>query len=145
VFAVAAAAACGDVGREVQLSCGEHTDYGLLTLVNQDAHVSALQVEPLCCAMLCDVCCGSAVSNLATYCAVSEVQLSYEEHTDYGILTLVNQEAHVSALQVLPVGPLCRDVPCCSKCRLPSIVCFVCCACAVAADLEAAVMCCDVL
>lgn len=40
-----AAAACVDVGREVQLSCGEHTDYGLLTLVNQDPNVSALQVK----------------------------------------------------------------------------------------------------
>lgn len=39
-----AAAARGEVGRDVQLSCGEHTDYGLLTLVNQDSHVSALQV-----------------------------------------------------------------------------------------------------
>lgn len=28
----------------MQLSCGEHCDYGLLTLVNQDPHVTALQV-----------------------------------------------------------------------------------------------------
>uniref|UniRef100_A0A383VMR0 Fe2OG dioxygenase domain-containing protein n=1 Tax=Tetradesmus obliquus TaxID=3088 RepID=A0A383VMR0_TETOB len=41
----AAAAAGGEVGREVQLSCGEHCDYGLLTLVNQDPHVTALQVK----------------------------------------------------------------------------------------------------
>lgn len=34
-----------DIERSVQLSCGEHTDYGLLTLVNQDSHVSALQVQ----------------------------------------------------------------------------------------------------
>lgn len=43
----AAAAARGDeVERSVQLSCGEHTDYGLLTLVNQDTHLTALQVKP---------------------------------------------------------------------------------------------------
>eukprot|EP00775_Hariotina_reticulata_P002982 gene2982-3265_t len=41
----AAVAAGDDVGREVQLSCGEHTDYGLLTLVNQDSDVTALQVK----------------------------------------------------------------------------------------------------
>lgn len=29
---------------QVQLSCGEHTDYGMLTMVNQDPHISALQV-----------------------------------------------------------------------------------------------------
>ena len=29
----------------MQLSCGEHTDYGLLTLVNQEPGVSALQVR----------------------------------------------------------------------------------------------------
>eukprot|EP00882_Tetradesmus_deserticola_P004245 GHRQ01004484.1.p1 GENE.GHRQ01004484.1~~GHRQ01004484.1.p1 ORF type:complete len:303 (+),score=107.64 GHRQ01004484.1:1619-2527(+) len=40
-----AAAAGGVVGRDVQLSCGEHCDYGLLTLVNQDPHVTALQVK----------------------------------------------------------------------------------------------------
>lgn len=34
----------GEIERSVQLSCGEHTDYGLLTLVNQEPHVSALQV-----------------------------------------------------------------------------------------------------
>lgn len=34
----------GEIERSVQLSCGEHTDYGLLTLVNQEDHVSALQV-----------------------------------------------------------------------------------------------------
>lgn len=33
-----------EIERSVQLSCGEHTDYGLLTLVNQEEHVSALQV-----------------------------------------------------------------------------------------------------
>jgi isopenicillin N synthase-like dioxygenase len=35
----------------VQLSCGEHCDYGLLTLVNQDPHVTALQVgrQPRAC------------------------------------------------------------------------------------------------
>ena len=31
--------------RAEQLSCGEHTDYGLLTMVNQDGHVAALQVK----------------------------------------------------------------------------------------------------
>ncbi|KAF8073234.1 2-oxoglutarate-dependent dioxygenase [Scenedesmus sp. PABB004] len=41
----AAAAAGGEVGRETQLSCGEHTDYGLLTLVLQDPGVTALQVK----------------------------------------------------------------------------------------------------
>ncbi|KAK3270064.1 hypothetical protein CYMTET_21517, partial [Cymbomonas tetramitiformis] len=35
----------GQVDRSVQLSCGEHTDYGLLTLVNQDSEISALQVK----------------------------------------------------------------------------------------------------
>jgi hypothetical protein len=30
---------------QVQLSCGEHTDYGLLTFVNQEAHMTALQVK----------------------------------------------------------------------------------------------------
>ena len=29
----------------MQLSCGEHTDYGLLTLVNQEEGVTALQVS----------------------------------------------------------------------------------------------------
>jgi len=38
------AAAGGEVARSTQLSCGEHTDYGLLTMVNQDDGVSALQV-----------------------------------------------------------------------------------------------------
>lgn len=32
-----------DVERDVQLSCGEHADYGLLTLVNQEDHMTALQ------------------------------------------------------------------------------------------------------
>jgi len=42
----AARAARGrEVERSVQLSCGEHTDYGLLTLVNQEPGVSALQVR----------------------------------------------------------------------------------------------------
>lgn len=39
-----AAGAGGEIDRSVQLSCGEHTDYGLLTLVNQDPDISALQV-----------------------------------------------------------------------------------------------------
>ena len=34
-----------EVERSVQLSCGEHTDYGLLTLVHQEEHVSALQAR----------------------------------------------------------------------------------------------------
>ena len=38
----------GEIERSVQLSCGEHTDYGLLTLVNQEDHVSALQVIQPC-------------------------------------------------------------------------------------------------
>jgi len=41
----ARAARGGEVARSVQLSCGEHTDYGLLTLVNQEPGVSALQVR----------------------------------------------------------------------------------------------------
>lgn len=36
--------AAGNIPKEVQLSCGEHTDYGLLTIVNQDTHMTALQV-----------------------------------------------------------------------------------------------------
>lgn len=44
-----AAAARAEVGREVQLSCGEHTDYGLLTLVNQDPGITALQVGQINC------------------------------------------------------------------------------------------------
>ncbi|GAB4818531.1 hypothetical protein N2152v2_005577 [Parachlorella kessleri] len=43
--AAAAAAERADVERSTQLSCGEHTDYGLLTLVNQESHVEALQVK----------------------------------------------------------------------------------------------------
>jgi isopenicillin N synthase-like dioxygenase len=43
--AAAAAATGANVDRAVQLSCGEHTDYGLLTMVNQESHVSALQVK----------------------------------------------------------------------------------------------------
>ena len=53
--AAAAALQGAEVERSVQLSCGEHTDYGLLTLVNQDMHVSALQVSipgEHCCAGL---------------------------------------------------------------------------------------------
>lgn len=34
-----------EVSRATQLSCGEHTDYGLLTIVNQDEHIAALQVK----------------------------------------------------------------------------------------------------
>jgi len=34
-----------DVPRSPQLSCGEHTDYGLLTIVNQEAGINALQVK----------------------------------------------------------------------------------------------------
>ena len=33
------------MSRAEQLSCGEHTDYGMLTIVNQDPHVTALQVK----------------------------------------------------------------------------------------------------
>ena len=40
----AAAAEMAEVDRSTQLSCGEHTDYGLLTLVNQESHIEALQV-----------------------------------------------------------------------------------------------------
>ncbi|KAK9804233.1 hypothetical protein WJX72_002642 [[Myrmecia] bisecta] len=43
--AAAAALKGAEVDRAVQLSCGEHTDYGLLTLVNQEDHVTALQVK----------------------------------------------------------------------------------------------------
>eukprot|EP01026_Neomeris_dumetosa_P083662 TRINITY_DN9742_c0_g1_i3.p1 TRINITY_DN9742_c0_g1~~TRINITY_DN9742_c0_g1_i3.p1 ORF type:complete len:341 (-),score=21.86 TRINITY_DN9742_c0_g1_i3:67-1089(-) len=35
----------GEIHRSTQLSCGEHTDYGCLTMVNQDEDVSALQVQ----------------------------------------------------------------------------------------------------
>ncbi len=42
------AAAQGEIDRAVQLSCGEHTDYGLLTLVNQDPDIPALQVPSDC-------------------------------------------------------------------------------------------------
>ena len=41
----AAAVARCEVGRDLQLSCGEHRDYGLLTLVLQEPHLSALQVK----------------------------------------------------------------------------------------------------
>lgn len=34
-----------ELPRSTQLSCGEHTDYGMLTLVNQDAGIAALQVR----------------------------------------------------------------------------------------------------
>lgn len=34
----------GEIDRSVQLSCGEHTDYGLLTIVNQQPDFTALQV-----------------------------------------------------------------------------------------------------
>ena len=44
--AAAQAVAGAEVERHVQLSCGEHTDYGLLTLVNQEPHIPALQVIP---------------------------------------------------------------------------------------------------
>jgi isopenicillin N synthase-like dioxygenase len=33
------------VSRAEQLSCGEHTDYGMLTMVNQDDGIAALQVK----------------------------------------------------------------------------------------------------
>lgn len=42
--AASQAVAGAEVERHVQLSCGEHTDYGLLTLVNQEPHIPALQV-----------------------------------------------------------------------------------------------------
>lgn len=38
------ASAVGEIDKSIQLSCGEHTDYGLLTLVNQDPGITALQV-----------------------------------------------------------------------------------------------------
>ncbi len=44
--AASRALAGAEVDRGVQLSCGEHSDYGLLTLVNQEGHISALQVGP---------------------------------------------------------------------------------------------------
>jgi isopenicillin N synthase-like dioxygenase len=47
-ISAAAAAQGADVGGDVQLSCGSHTDYGLLTLVLQQPGVSALQVSPSC-------------------------------------------------------------------------------------------------
>jgi isopenicillin N synthase-like dioxygenase len=42
---VAAARGGAHLPLSVPLSCGEHTDYGLLTIVNQDDHVTALQVQ----------------------------------------------------------------------------------------------------
>jgi len=42
---VAAAKRGDDLSKAVPLSCGEHCDYGLLTLVNQDPGVRALQVK----------------------------------------------------------------------------------------------------
>lgn len=35
----------GELCRSIGLSVGEHSDYGFLTLVNQDAHATALQVK----------------------------------------------------------------------------------------------------
>lgn len=74
--AAAAAVQGAEVERSVQLSCGEHTDYGLLTLVNQDPHVSALQVS--CCyryihhlRILCDACADCALLVLPVAAAVS--------------------------------------------------------------------------
>ena len=47
--AAAAATEGAEVDRSVQLSCGEHADYGLLTFVNQEDHVAALQASaPVC-------------------------------------------------------------------------------------------------
>ena len=43
--AAAAATEGAEVDRSVQLSCGEHADYGLLTFVNQEDHVAALQAS----------------------------------------------------------------------------------------------------
>lgn len=43
--AVAAAKEGAHLLKSVPLSCGQHTDYGLLTIVNQDAHATALQVQ----------------------------------------------------------------------------------------------------
>jgi isopenicillin N synthase-like dioxygenase len=40
-----AAVVGAEVDPSTQLSCGEHTDYGLLTLVNQESHVGGLQVR----------------------------------------------------------------------------------------------------
>ncbi|KAK9819032.1 hypothetical protein WJX74_007795 [Apatococcus lobatus] len=34
-----------EIARSVQLSCGEHSDYGLLTIVNQEDGISALQAK----------------------------------------------------------------------------------------------------
>ena len=74
--AAAAAVQGAEVERSVQLSCGEHTDYGLLTLVNQDSHVSALQVscwhsrvEHL--RVLCGACADCALLVLPVASAVS--------------------------------------------------------------------------
>eukprot|EP00892_Ulva_mutabilis_P006008 jgi/Ulvmu1/377/UM001_0384.1 len=39
------ALAGAELPRSTQLSCGEHTDYGMLTLVNQDTDIAALQVK----------------------------------------------------------------------------------------------------
>ena len=36
---------CREIDKRIALSCGEHSDYGLLTLVNQDENVEALQVQ----------------------------------------------------------------------------------------------------
>jgi isopenicillin N synthase-like dioxygenase len=70
----------GELPRSMQLSCGEHCDYGLLTLVNQEEGVSALQVR--------------------------------------GLLTLVNQEEGVSALQVCCRSTACRCAAARAACAL---------------------------
>ena len=49
-------ATVGDLPAEVQLSCGEHSDYGLLTFVLQEDDISALQARlgrSFCCDALC--------------------------------------------------------------------------------------------
>ena len=89
--AASAALAGAEVDRGVQLSCGEHSDYGLLTLVNQDAHIPALQVRKLC----------SCPSTNTSPCAS---------------LGLIGQGVHVGSLQVQdsklsPRFSFCRNGP----------------------------------
>lgn len=68
--AAAAALQGAEIQRSVQLSCGEHTDYGLLTLVNQDSHVSALQVR---CNPVFVVVCHTGCGFLPTSCQVVHI------------------------------------------------------------------------
>ena len=75
-----AAAAGGEIDRSVQLSCGEHTDYGLLTLVNQDPGIAALQVI------------SSRVGFRLISFTLMSSSLGCSKHTDCGLLALADQD-----------------------------------------------------